>query len=365
MSDSPHDRLTRQLRRLHRRLVVVRLVEHAGLGLFGACALVALLIPVLLWRGQPAWGLVAWAAGGGVMVGIVWGLRRLPTRLDAAVEADRQLGLADLLGTALALCQALGKRPATWDPWAAAVLASAEAQSRSLRASAVAVSRLGVRAWGGIGLAAALVLALASLSTYPADVRAGEDQSAARRNSTPTAPGQRIDDPPLVAAPWQSPARHPPAPAEQAGDGRERPSAPKADRSPTEARERDGGANQTPRTTDSGSDANHAQGGLARNDAATGQPRSHGDRQPTGDGQADRAPGAHAGGGGVQATSDVPRLPGLSSVTGGGLDLSRETPPWGSDTWPADTERARRALDAGQVPDRYRDFVRRYFERTP
>ncbi|MDB5300045.1 MAG: hypothetical protein JWO87_1708, partial [Phycisphaerales bacterium] len=40
---------------------------------------------------------------------------------------------------------------------------------------------------------------------------------------------------------------------------------------------------------------------------------------------------------------------------------TNSAPPWKSANWPTDVDRARRALDAGQIPAAYRDLVRTYF----
>src|SRR5438067_3480147 len=99
------------------------------------------------------------------MIGLAWGLVRRPGLIDAALLADSQLELSDLLATALATASSA-------DPWSRAVVAMAEQRCRSLSPDAVVLRKLGGRARGGIGLAAALVLTLGVLSGVPADSRA-------------------------------------------------------------------------------------------------------------------------------------------------------------------------------------------------
>src|SRR5688572_24672157 len=100
---APGNDLERFVRTLHRRLVAVRALESAGLGALIGCGLAVLLIPLLVWRGQsplvPAVGVVVLGAVGGLASSV----SRRPTRLDGAMEADRQLHLDDLLGTAVAV----------------------------------------------------------------------------------------------------------------------------------------------------------------------------------------------------------------------------------------------------------------------
>src|SRR5207247_1177225 len=98
----------------------------------------------------------------GAIIGLTWGLARRPRLIDAAMTADRQLQLADLLATALAVGSDV-------DPWARAVVAVADQRCRSLSPDAVVLRRFGGRAWGGIGLATALVLTIGALSSAPAD----------------------------------------------------------------------------------------------------------------------------------------------------------------------------------------------------
>src|SRR6476661_1546021 len=97
------EHLDRFIGALHRRLLVVNLLERSGLGALAGSAVAALVIPLMLWRDDTA---VAPAAGAvllGAVAGVIRALLRRPTILDAAAEADRQLRLADLLGTAVAV----------------------------------------------------------------------------------------------------------------------------------------------------------------------------------------------------------------------------------------------------------------------
>jgi hypothetical protein len=158
------------LRGVKRRIALIRLLESVGFSCLLASGLGVVLITALWWRGESgfaaAWGML----GLGVLGGLIWGLRRLPTTFEAASEADRQLGLHDLLGTILLT-------RGTDEAWLRAVAATAEERCGRLRPGDVLVAKLGVRAWSGIGLSAALLMTLSLLSTRPADARAGEASS--------------------------------------------------------------------------------------------------------------------------------------------------------------------------------------------
>src|SRR5438034_11031607 len=113
------------VRAVHRRMVVLRAVERMGICVLIACAVLLVLMPSLIWRGQGTLELVGAALGVGALAGVVWGITSRPTRLAAAVEADRQLKWADLLSTALTLRQGGDD-----DAFSRSILAIVEASSR-------------------------------------------------------------------------------------------------------------------------------------------------------------------------------------------------------------------------------------------
>ena len=350
------------LRSVHRRLVVVRAAERTGLGVLAGCAAAGVLLPLLYWGGQGAVVPSLFLLGLGTIAGIAWGIASRPSVLVAAMEADRQLALADLLGTAAA-CDA---RPdAGDDPWRSTVLAVADDRCRQLAPSQVLLNRFGARAWGGIGLAAALVLTLAGLSGNPADLRA----TPARGTNGATAPlALRTADPQR--------ARTAPA-ADLRPMSRARPDGPS-----------DGGSSERPMTSDRPSPADTTAG--KSNPSAPGRPSAAGDEgvgggagrarqsQPprvsvtASDSSApvSRAPdstaGQQVGGSGrasaAQPSSRDPADAGGSSAGASAAPTDR-VPPWHSQSWPADRRAAAEALDAGRVPDACRDLVRDYFDR--
>src|SRR6267378_8446708 len=92
--------LDRFIRRVYRRLVLLRLLEWAGLGFGIGCILALLLIVLLRNRPESPLTLAAIITAIGAALGFIASLLRRPKIIDAAVEADRQLNLADLLATA-------------------------------------------------------------------------------------------------------------------------------------------------------------------------------------------------------------------------------------------------------------------------
>lgn len=172
MQSWPH--LERFLTRLHRRLIAVRLIEGIALGALCGSLAGLPLAGLLVWRGgsRPI-ALVISLTVLGAVAGVGRRLARCwPSRLLAAREADRQLGLSDLLASAWSV------RRSSSDPWQRSLLAIADDRCRTLVAADVVMRRLGGRAWSGVGLAVALTGALAML---------GEGRSSATpvvRNST-------------------------------------------------------------------------------------------------------------------------------------------------------------------------------------
>src|SRR5438105_13419042 len=92
--------LHRFVRSLHARFVLVRGAERVGACVLVASAAAIALVPIILWRGGAApLPAVLMLLGFGLSIGILLGILRRPSRMDAAAEADRQLRLADLIGT--------------------------------------------------------------------------------------------------------------------------------------------------------------------------------------------------------------------------------------------------------------------------
>jgi hypothetical protein len=354
--------LDRFLTAVHRRHVVLRVLERTGLCILVACGACALLIPLLLWQGQPPLAPAAWTLGLGCVAGVLWGSLRRPRRLEAAMEADRQLRLADLLGTALTLRES----PASADPWAASVLATADARCRELSPSSVILYRLGARAWGGIGLATALVLAVALLAGSPADTRAARSNDAA--GGRPAAErSSRPPDRPLIASVPSSVHRSVPQGAgTDTGPDRGGSTVADQEKGPDAAPARPG------ESPDSRAGAADAAGGTSGSSSTDRRPPAHPpDVRPEAPGTAavgaTRPTGPPAGGAGRSGdpSGDASTATGPPSGTSAGAarGAAPATPPWVAPGFDSGARRAREALDSGDVPAAYRDIVRKYFER--
>jgi hypothetical protein len=353
---APH--LRRFVRRVHRRLVLLRMVESAGVGLLAGSALAIALVGLLIWLERPALPAALSLLGAGAALGAVAGFARRPAAIGAALRADEQFGLQDLLSTALLVSRA---PPTDAQPWAGVVLAAADARCATLSPSAVLVRRFGGRAWGGIGVAAGLALTFAAFSPGLADARVGGDAAVERG---PTTIAQLPALPPL-----------PPADASRVGA---EPARRRTWSDPEERGRSVGGDVATERAWDAG--ANSPEGVDADRTAAgssdaTGGGLSSSDNParrtdplaPPGVAGKSTRPSANssatpAGGGGSGSRDVGEREPGLGG-SGGASAAAPAAPPWRSTDWPHDVDAARAALRAGRVPDAYRDVVRDYFER--
>ena len=114
----------------------------------------------MAWRRLDDSGTVCLALG--MVAGIGWCATRIPTPLEAALEADRQLQWADLLGTAFLL------RANPNDPWQRMVLVTADRRCRGLSPSSILLRRVSPRAWSGIAPVLAVTLTLSALIGSPA-----------------------------------------------------------------------------------------------------------------------------------------------------------------------------------------------------
>lgn len=327
---------------------MLHLVERAGLGMLMGCGAALPLIGILLWRGMPVLSMALVFLAIGMAAGVLWGIGTRPSRVAAAMEADRQLGWADLLSSAI-----LTHRQSPDDPWAGAVRAAADARCRGVSPSTVVLHRLGARTWGGIGLATALVLALGLIPTLVEPSRADRQPDVSSnplaslteqsqplsvgRGSVPrgTATQQEPEDPNASRMSGIEPI---------ASQMLERDSSRNADspqhKSGTDSAGRGTGASESkladqqhPLANTSGTQANQA--------AANGAESAGAGRSFNGITGSGNASGAAAGYGGTRRTS----------------------PPWQTADWPADSNRANAAVESGRIPDQYRDVIRGYFDR--
>lgn len=335
---------------VHRRMVVLRGLERVGLCFLGGCAATLVLMPILIWRGQGTGELLAVILGAAAMAGIGWGLAARPTKLAAAMEADRQMGWSDLLGTAWMLRRGVAAEMAEMER---TVLAMAEARSAGTAASAVVLHRLGMRGWGGIGLAGALV---AGVSLFGGD----PNRAAAARAATGPRSWQEIE-----------------AMQERVNAARTSASADYRRARPGLGADDDDPSNSASTTTDAASGAaasdaskNGAGGAQDGTGAGAGQSAAHAGGGNTakpiagGDANANSGnAGATSAGGGGTASVNSANSSGRSGSSAGANAARKTAPVWRGDGWQADQEAARAAIQSGRVPDAYREMVRDYFER--
>jgi hypothetical protein len=341
----PQTQLDVFVRALYRRMLVVRALERVGLGLLAGCAVCLVLMPILIWRGEPTGALAAAALGTGGVAGLFWGLLHRPTRLRAATEADRQLGLSDLLGTALTL----PGQPA--DAMEATVLALAEARCRAVSPSAIALNRLGVRSWGGIVLAGALVTGLGLFGGQSPDSSA--QASGPRSWQEIEAAQDQANATHLVDAPDFRRAR----PGTGADDDDHSPDS-------TQTQSEDGNTS-TARISASNNGVGSSEQGTGAGTAVSaskGGDGAHRDPLTGGHTAGGVGTGHTAAGGGNAATSEGNGAEASSGATAG-TSKARHVPVWRAQGWPAAQDAARDALRGGRIPDSYRPLVRDYFER--
>lgn len=358
--------LDRFVAAVRRRLLVAGALEHAGLGALAGSILGGVLILLMLWRDQSALAPTVGAIVVGSLVGLLWSLTHRPTAHAAAAEADRQLGLSDLLATAVTVAS----RPRESDnaagaePWLRTVLAAADAACRRHAPADVILRRLDARAWGGIALSAALAVTLAGLTTQSPRAVAHSGHRAEISLHTPARP--------LPASPAERAAAML-VDSQKAGRsvGSSDPtSGPERAPDPAESRTTDAPESAadaaTPRRASPGGASDPGTGDGSARAAASPPPQSptpsRGAPATIDDTHTPRGPLA-AGGSGRASTTAPHSGPSAPSGTSGTVSTAPPPPPWQTDTWPADARRAAAALDTGQVPPSHRDLVRQYFDR--
>ncbi len=337
---SSFDRFVRAVRR---RFVVVRAVELAGMFATAGGAFALILAAALWWQGRDALALCGFALLAGAMLGLIVGAIRRPSLLEAAIEADRQLDLADLLSTALS------RRDAN-DPWQGAVLTMAEARCATLCASSVMVARLGGRAWGGIGLSAALVVTVGVMSSIPRET-AALDLARPGATAMSGATDASADD---GAASAVTPSNSSSAAQARAADDATLSSEQAAEKSIEPSQVSETGLSNGERSAEGS-----GEGVVPRPSEASPRP-PHGVA-----GDANAAIGRASSGDGARGISPAD----AAAANAGGSTSSppaRDTahthvPPWRDASWRADQSVADAAVREGKIGDQYREVVRQYF----
>ncbi len=307
--------LERFVRRVYRRLVVLRLLEWAGIGFAIACGLGLLSIVLLRNRAASPLGIAAIVAGMGAAVGFIGALLRRPKIIDAAVEADRQLDLADLLATAWQL-----EKAASGESFESAVLLIANERAANLQPRSVVLHRLGLRAWSGIGLAGALVLTVAIFSANPIDSEASSSpflqQPMANKEKSPQ----------NSSANTGSTTKRPPAIAQDhpTGDDEALPGAGKTNDVATNS-----GRGQNNAVQNSNPDGTGSGAGQSASKPQNGNPLTTG----TNSSRANNT-GVASSGVGASSENGNSNSGNSTSTSAGNSAKSSNAPAWKSDSWP-------------------------------
>jgi len=346
----------RFVNRARRRWALWRAVEAAGVGGGAGAGAALLLVPVLLWRGQPGLSFAAVLIGLGAAAGLLAGLLRRPTHLQTALQLDRQLGWHELLSTAMS-CDAR-----TDAAFGDAVIALADARCREHSPAELIVRRLGGRAWGSIGILAALVITLAMIWSAPQASVArqaagpGPNVMPSHSDDRPSPPIERGSPPPIRVTSRTA--------AGEASAARQQDTA--NDDSPNER----SSATRSPRASDSNwpvaaADDRHDAAGTRAGRSSDGQSQALrlADWNPSvaGSDDAVESSGMGATEAGNRTTINPDARRGTSGRSGHESGAARVAP-WQSASWSADCAAAIEALRSGRVPDAYRDLVRAYFD---
>jgi hypothetical protein len=260
---------------------------------------------------------------------------------------DRQLHLSDLLATALSIRRSQTVVADGFDQqWSATIVGLAEARCASIASESLLLRRFGARAWGGIGLSAAIVLTLGALSSNPLITQARDAMNRSRDSelANQSDAGSRPD------------ARNPLGadaviPKESDSSQHTRIDSTDSNNAAGKSAEASQG-NQT-----SASAADRAGSGSGKTDSSLAPPA---DLHGTSRGE-NSSHGEQAAGGGESANGS--QLGGNSTTSTSDLNSNRTSAPWNSSDWPQAQQRADEQIRAGNVPDAYRDVVRDYFAR--
>jgi hypothetical protein len=151
---------------VYRRWVAVHFCEQVGHGILVGSLLALALMPVAIWQRIPTIPILIFGGGVGFIFGVILAVYRRPSRIAAAVEADRQLRLDDLLTSAIfpSERQDAGFR--------VMVKNIADARCSTLSPSDVLLRRLGIRSWSGIALVMCVAVTLAVIPLRPSPSQA-------------------------------------------------------------------------------------------------------------------------------------------------------------------------------------------------
>jgi hypothetical protein len=306
------------LRRVRRRWILWRIAECSGLCAAVAAGIGLFIVPILLWRDQPALGCATILLSIGALAGFLWACIHRPTILQTAGEIDRQLHLHDLLSTALRF------HPSHDAAFAAIVIRQAEARCAKISLNQLMFRRMTGRAWGGVGIVTALLLSVAMLSAHP---YLSDAQAAVSPPANFDSPGSDSAHSPQQIA--IASAQADPITDHSLNEG-----------NPASAADSfaDAGHHTQSPTHFSSSDATGSAAGRS-SDAKSSFLKQFAPHDAI-----------------VTEAGDQ-----ISTAPGVGRATSASTPAWRSGDWSADQIKAAQEIRDGQIPAADRDLVREYF----
>ena len=319
--------------------MVVRIAESVAVSTAIASAAGLMVVPILWWRGQSALPLACGMPAVGCLLGLIRGISRRPSRLHAAIEADTQLGLDDLLGTVVLLDK--GQSGLAWQK---TVAAFADDRCRSLSPSAIIVNRIGLRGWAGVGILGGLLLTFALLTVRPLNATASPSVSVASASVVDAVPNG-IDS-----------SSHPARPPGPGGTDSNSIAGFEQDRPEDSMAGSMSGTNVSGRSSNGMDSSTGGGAGTTRNPALTPEPQRI--QNSAGD---SRHAGPIADGAGM--SDSRPGISGENNSTMATAAEAKRAGPWTSATWAADAAAANAAIGSGRVPPADGDLVRDYFRR--
>lgn len=341
-----------------RRIALVRLAERIGLCILVGSILSLLIVPLLAITNRAASPILILIAimAISVAVGVAWSVRRWPSLLHAARQADRQLALDDLLATAWQLAHGdRHGRPVEATPaWAATIEAIAADRCRRLSPESLVLGRLGARGWSGIGVALALAVVVSLFVAGPPDLAQADGVGASPAASPMNSANPRSNPNPsgTTAARSERPA------LSNSSTDASHITAPNDSALTTHPDVLGRAAGQN-----AAANSGAASGGIGRTAAPSSAPPSPATALGHSDSSAPSAQTGPPAAGGASASSPNPAAADLVSVAAPANHT--QTPaaaPWQSPQWAADRDAVRNDLSTGHVPDDVRDLVKDYFD---
>jgi len=333
---NPPEQLRFHLRRLARRWWQYRAAEAFGEALFIGAVLGLVVVPLMAWQGEPSWPVAGVMLMLASLVGGIIALQRKPTLLQAAIKADGQWKLDDLLATAITIdsCES----QTTLDPsMRHMVIATAAAELAARSRDPLILNRFGPRAWSAVGLSTALLFSVTAICSHPLVLKAADRRAfSLKSNREPASPDIDFQHPDSTLSARTAP--------EEVSENRDVADA----RSVNSA-----SANQ------SGDFIPGAATDGAKNSSSDDAIVAGAEHDP--DSTARQSGDTAAGSGRASAAS-------VSDATAGGVVTQIKPPPprpapWKSDRWETHRAAAMNSLAHDPPPAIYRDLIRDYFSR--